>query len=66
VTTGAEVVARESLINVTVAPGITPPCVSLTVPLTVPVTPCAAADAATTRTATLTARAHRSTWRKNI
>jgi hypothetical protein len=41
VTTGAICVPCASLISVTVAPGTTPPCVSLTVPDTVPVTPCA-------------------------
>ena len=30
-------IARRSLINVTVAPGTTPPCASFTVPVTVPV-----------------------------
>src|SRR6478609_7667383 len=37
------VVPRLSLIKVTVAPGMTPPCTSLTVPATVPVVACAAA-----------------------
>ena len=41
VTTGADRVPRASLISVTVAPGITPPCASLTVPETVPVLTCA-------------------------
>ena len=41
VTTGAISVPCASLISVTVAPGTTPPCASLTVPDTVPVTPCA-------------------------
>src|SRR3954470_3883528 len=44
VTTGADSVRLVSLINVTVAPGTTAPCVSLTVPDRVAVTPCAATD----------------------
>jgi hypothetical protein len=43
VTTGMEVVPRVSLMSVTVAPGITPPCASFTVPAIVPVVICAAA-----------------------
>src|SRR5678815_1860706 len=39
VTAGVDLVPRASLISVTDAPGITPPCASLTVPDTAPVTP---------------------------
>ena len=41
VTTGADVVPRVSLVSVTVAPGMTAPWGSLTVPSTVPVVSCA-------------------------
>ena len=46
VTTGAVLVPRESLTSVTVAPGITAPCASLTVPTTEPVVSCAIAGSA--------------------
>src|SRR5438093_1418936 len=39
VTSGADLVPFDSLMSVIVAPGMTPPCVSLIVPDTVPVTP---------------------------
>ena len=39
---GRRLGALDSLMSVTVAPGTTAPCASLTVPETVPVTPCAA------------------------
>ena len=39
--TGAALVPRVSLMSVTVAPAMTPPCESLTVPATVPVVICA-------------------------
>ena len=47
VTAGASRVARDSLMSVTEAPGMTPPCPSFTVPDTVAVVVCA--DAAVAR-----------------
>src|SRR5438105_2858073 len=41
---GADRVPLVSLISTTVAPGITPPCASFTVPVTVPVVICASAE----------------------
>ena len=46
VTTGVDRVPRDSLMSVTVAPGITPPCPSFTVPVTVAVVVCAEAGIA--------------------
>ena len=46
VVTGIDLVPRVSLMSVTVAPGITPPCGSFTVPPTEPVVSCAAAGSA--------------------
>src|SRR5678815_4772983 len=46
VTTDGIFVPRASSVRVTVAPGMTPPCASLTVPETVPVVTCARAGAA--------------------
>ena len=53
VTTGANEVPRVSLLSTTVAPGMTPPCESLTVPLMLPVVICALAGAAAARIATI-------------
>src|SRR5262245_17009050 len=55
VTTGGDLVPRVSLMSVTVAPGITPPWPSLTVPATVAVIVCAGAIAGIANTATATA-----------
>ena len=55
VTTGVDRVPRASLISVTVAPGTTPPCASLTVPSTVPVLTCASTDALATASHIITA-----------
>src|SRR6185503_16214493 len=60
VTTGAICVPCASLMSVTVAPGTTPPCVSLTVPDTVPVTPCAKAAAERTKSISSAHAARRS------
>src|SRR5262245_24201907 len=49
VTTGGAFVPRASSVRVIVAPGMTPPCASLTVPETVPVVTCALAGVATMR-----------------
>src|SRR6185503_16498750 len=54
-----------SLMSVTVAPGITPPCASFTVPVIVPVTPWAATEAARTRNSAI-ARAHPSARRRQV
>ena len=50
VTAGGSCVPRVSLVSVTVAPGMTPPCASLTVPVTVPVVSCADANDAVHKT----------------
>src|SRR5215510_11118577 len=55
VTTGGDLVPRVSLMSVTVAPGITPPWPSLTVPATVAVIVCAGAIAGIANTASATA-----------
>src|SRR5262245_57178182 len=46
VTTGDDLVPCVSLMMMTVAPGMTPPCASVTVPVTAPVVICADAGAA--------------------
>jgi hypothetical protein len=57
VTTGADLVFCDSLIRMTVAPGITPPCGSFTVPPIDPVVICADAMLAPSRqTAAITPR----------
>src|SRR5688572_704072 len=66
VTTGAEAVPRVSLVRVIVAPGITPPCASLTVPAIVPVTPCANTEAATARDAVNTVASRRTRRKASI
>src|SRR5205823_11793026 len=63
VTTGADLVPRVSLINTTVAPGMTPPCGSFTVPDTVPVVICASAGNETNRSASIAAMPLRTTLR---
>ena len=56
VTTSGSFVPRVSLVSVTAAPGMTPPCGSLTVPVTVPVT-CADAVPANAHSAKTAAQA---------
>src|SRR5688572_1993686 len=58
VTTGASRVPRVELISVTVAPGMTPPPVSTTVPVTVPVVICAEAGVAIHSATDAAARTH--------
>ncbi len=48
---GTDFVPRPSLMRTTVAPGTTPPVLSLTLPTTVPVVICAAAGTALTQSA---------------
>src|SRR5262245_61742040 len=58
VITSESFVPRVSLVSVTVAPGMTAPCESLTVPEIVPVVICADADAAIAQNATTAAAAN--------
>ena len=52
---GASLVPRASSISVTVAPGTTPPCASLTVPVMLPVVICAEAGRTAAPTSSKTA-----------